>query len=93
MKRFGLLAWVLGMFAFGACGGGDMGKVKGFLDECKACKDKACLEALEKKMDPFEAEMKAKYKGPDKAKPPEDLMAAGKELGNCMDEQKDKLDK
>ena len=94
MKRFGLLALALGMMAFGACGGGgEMGKVKGFLDECKACADKACIEALEKKMEPFEAEMKAKYKGDGKEKPAEDLMAAGRDLGKCMDEQGDKFDK
>ncbi len=93
MKRFGLLAWVLGTMAFGACGGGDMGKVKGFLDECKACADKACLEALEKKMEPFEAEMKAKYKGEGKEKPADDLMAAGRALGDCMDEQGEKFSK
>ena len=92
MKKFGIVAWVVGMLAVGACGGGEMGKVKGFMDECKACADKACIEALEKKMDPFQAEMKAKYKGGGE-KPSEDLMAAGKALGNCMQDQREKFSK
>jgi ethanolamine ammonia-lyase small subunit len=49
MKKLLLLA-SLSLFGV-ACGGGDVDKLKKLKDEACACKDKACADAVNKKMD------------------------------------------
>lgn len=49
MKKLLLLA-SLSLFGV-ACGGGDIDKLKKLKDEACACKDKACADAVNKKMD------------------------------------------
>ena len=52
MKNLKITMLALGMssmFAFGACGGDDLGKVKGFVDDMCKCKDKACYDKVEEK--------------------------------------------
>jgi hypothetical protein len=46
------------VMVLGACGGGDIDKLSKLKDEACACKDKACAEAVNKKMDQTMESMK-----------------------------------
>jgi len=89
MHRIWLGLFGIALSGMVACGGGDKGTITGFVSECKACPDKACIEALDTKIDAFMDTMKTKYKK--KSDAPADLLAAADELKTCLREQKNKF--
>ena len=77
MKKLLLLA-LFSMFA--ACGGSEVDKLTKLKDEACACKDKACADSVNKKMDEVLSGMK-KEPSADEAKKLMDVMA---EAGVCL---------
>jgi ethanolamine ammonia-lyase small subunit len=77
MKKLLLLA-TFSLFT-AACGNGDLDKLKKLKDEACACKDKACADSVNKKMD--EAMSGMKEPSADDAKKFMDVMT---EAGVCL---------
>jgi hypothetical protein len=75
-KLIMLAALTLG---FGACGGGDLDSLTKLKDEACACKDKACAQAVNKKMD--DTLTKMKEPSADQVKKLESVM---EEAGKCL---------
>jgi hypothetical protein len=50
LKTIAFTVGLSGMFLLGACGDGTLDKLKSAKDELCACKDKECLEKVEKKL-------------------------------------------
>ncbi len=61
MKKLLLLATLT--LSAAACGNGDIDALGKLKDEACACKDKACAEAVNKKMDDYIEKMKEPSKG------------------------------
>jgi hypothetical protein len=78
MKKLLLLA-TFSMLA-AACGGGEVDKLKKLKDEACACKDKACADTVNKKMDEVLTSMK-KEPSADEAKTLMEVMA---QAGECL---------
>ena len=69
----------------GACGGGGADKLGKLKDEACACKDKACGDAVNKKMDEAMAQMEKDMGGkePDEATTAK-IMSSMLEAGQCL---------
>jgi hypothetical protein len=74
-----------GSLLLGACGGGSAGKLEKLKDEACACTDKACAEAVNKKMDDAMEDMMKEYGGkePD-AETQKKLGTTMMEAGLCL---------
>ena len=73
------LIMVAALSLVGACGGGDLDSLTKLKDEACACKDKACAEAVNKKMD--DTLNKMKEPSADQVKKLESVM---EEAGRCL---------
>jgi hypothetical protein len=74
-----IIALITLSFSLAACGKTVVQQVEGFADEACACKDKACIEAVGKKMD----DLKSKVEKPADADKPA-LEAAMKRMQKCV---------
>jgi len=73
----------------GACGGGSTAKLEKLKDEACACKDKACGDAVNKKLDAAMEDLEKEYGGkePDE-KEAGKLMGIMLEAGQCLSKLK-----
>lgn len=85
MKKLGIGIVFASLFAFGCGGGGGVGDLEKLKDEACACKDKACAEAVNKKMDAEMEKLEKSYGGkePDEATQKK-LMGIMLEAGECL---------
>jgi hypothetical protein len=87
--RFGIaIGLALGV---AACGGGDKGKMNKIKDDMCACKDRACVDKVEKDNEAFVKSLGEKYK--DEKDVPKDLLAIGEEIDKCEHAAKEAEDK
>jgi len=73
----------------GACGGGSTGKLEKLKDEACACKDKACGDEVNKKLDAAMEDLEKEYGGkePDE-KDAAKIMGIMLEAGQCLQKLK-----
>ena len=77
------IGMILSLAMFAACGGGDAGELGKLKDEACACKDKACGEAVNKKLDAAIEKMGKDGKEPDEATQAK-IMSVMMEAGQCL---------
>ena len=81
MKKLTGLTFTLALL-LGACGGGSAGKLEKLKDEACACKDKACAEAVDKKLEAEIEKLSSKGEPDDATK--KKIVEVMLEAGECL---------